>query len=181
MADAATTTDLLATTELSATMKATGLKKGGGHGDGGHNEALGHGLGERHVERGHGELGDRELGHAEPGHAEREHGEGPGLGEGQGRGDCSHGELGHGEERGYGVHDRGELDDGELAGEVNLFNGKGDFIEHLKKMVLQGDYGPTTYNIPRIYKKVEESKDRYILGGFSWKTAVNSDVLGLQC
>ncbi|KAL3666395.1 hypothetical protein V7S43_008646 [Phytophthora oleae] len=44
-------------------------------------------------------------------------------------------------------------------------------------MVLQGDYGPTTYNIPRIFKK--ESKNRYILGGFSWKTAVNSDAPAL--
>ncbi|KAL3670654.1 hypothetical protein V7S43_003844 [Phytophthora oleae] len=50
---------------------------------------------------------------------------------------------------------------------------------HLKKIVLQGDYGSMTYNIPRIYKKVEESKDRYILGGFSWKTAVNSDAPAL--
>ncbi|RLN48537.1 hypothetical protein BBJ28_00023648, partial [Nothophytophthora sp. Chile5] len=49
----------------------------------------------------------------------------------------------------------------------------------LRNLVVSGDYGPTKYMIHRIYKKLQESKDRYLFDGFDWTKAISSDAPAL--
>lgn len=42
-----------------------------------------------------------------------------------------------------------------------------------------GQYGPSKDNLPRVAKKLPESKDLYVLGSFSWEGVVESKSLGL--
>ncbi|OWY96862.1 hypothetical protein PHMEG_00032760 [Phytophthora megakarya] len=43
------------------------------------------------------------------------------------------------------------------------------FIEHLKTVVNQGDYGEQSYPLAKIKARLNFSKDRYVFGAFSWK------------
>ncbi|RLN51306.1 hypothetical protein BBJ28_00023739, partial [Nothophytophthora sp. Chile5] len=53
------------------------------------------------------------------------------------------------------------------------------FIWEQRNLVVSGDYGPKKYMIHRIYKKLQESKDRYIFDGFDWTKAISSDAPAL--
>ncbi|GMF43333.1 unnamed protein product [Phytophthora fragariaefolia] len=53
------------------------------------------------------------------------------------------------------------------------------YIGELRGLVASGDYGSEVYNLPRVHKKIPESKVRYVVGGFSWKNAVSTDVPAL--
>ncbi|OWZ03565.1 hypothetical protein PHMEG_00024682 [Phytophthora megakarya] len=48
------------------------------------------------------------------------------------------------------------------------------FIEHLKTVVDQGDYGEKSYPLAKIKARLEFSKDRYVFGAFSWKRVMET-------
>ncbi|KAJ8561666.1 hypothetical protein ON010_g8014 [Phytophthora cinnamomi] len=50
-----------------------------------------------------------------------------------------------------------------------------NFIGELHLILFSGDFGSKVYNLPLVYRKIPESKDRYVFNGFSWENAISTD------
>ncbi|KAF1784376.1 hypothetical protein GQ600_26053 [Phytophthora cactorum] len=52
-------------------------------------------------------------------------------------------------------------------------------VDELRSTVVAGDFGPNTYRLSEVYKKIPRSRDRYITDKFSWEEAVQSEAPAL--
>ncbi|EEY58882.1 uncharacterized protein PITG_11873 [Phytophthora infestans T30-4] len=53
------------------------------------------------------------------------------------------------------------------------------FIDALMQLVDRVDYGPRTYDLQKIKARIPYSKDRYVLGAFSWARVMNYEAPAL--
>uniref|UniRef100_H3H9D0 Uncharacterized protein n=1 Tax=Phytophthora ramorum TaxID=164328 RepID=H3H9D0_PHYRM len=53
------------------------------------------------------------------------------------------------------------------------------FFTALERLVADGDYGDTGYDLPRIRTKLQYGKERYVSGPFSWEKVISTDAPAL--